>query len=271
MSDAVIADSSTLALVDLIDENLIEKSLSFPRVLRGEIHGPDPLWFMTGSALPHYNGVVRATFGPETVREGVEAVVKPFKEKGLPFIWWVGPLTAPRDLGTHLQAQGLTHNRDMIGMAAKLSALTEVPGPAANVTFEPVCDRDQLALWYEVFLRGFPTSFDQAYLDALVALSLRSDPAWFHYLGRLDGRVVTISSLFVGGGSAGLYNLATLPEARGLGLGAWMTQETFHQARLMGHMIGTLQTTYPNALRLYHRLGFEVYCKIGIYQYVPKS
>jgi hypothetical protein len=27
-----------------------------------------------------------------------------------------------------------------------------------------------------------------------------------------------------------------------------------------------LQTTYPNALRLYHPMGFEVYCKFGIYQ-----
>lgn len=271
MDNAVIAVSSTSALVALIDENLIEKSLSFPRALRGEIHGPDPLWFVTGSALPHYNGVVRATFAPETVREGIEAVMKPFEEKGLPLTWWVGPLTAPHDLGTQLQAQGLTHNRDMIGMAANLSALAEVPVLASNVTFEPVCNRGQLASWYEVFLKGFPTSFDQAYLDALAALSLGPDPAWFHYLGRLDGRVVTISSLFVGGGSAGLYNLATLPEARGLGLGAWMTQETFRQAHLMGYTIGTLQTTYPNALRLYHRLGFEVYCKIGIYQYAPKS
>ncbi len=271
MNDAVTADSSTSRLIDLIDENLIEKSLSFPRALQGEIHGPDPLWFVTGAVLPHYNGVVRVTFAPETVRDGIEAVVRPFKDKGLPFMWWVGPSTTPRDLGTHLQAQGLTHNRDMIGLAANLDVLAEGVVPASEVTFEPVRDRDQLASWYEVFLRGFPTSFDQAYLDALAILSLGPDPSWFHYLGRLKGRAVTISSLFVGGGSAGLYNLATFPEARGLGLGAWMTLETFRQARRMGYTIGTLQTTYPNALRLYHRLGFEVYCKIGIYQYVPRS
>lgn len=50
------------------------------------------------------------------------------------------------------------------------------------------------------------------------------------------------------------------------GLGSAITLLTFQQALQWGYEWGTLQTTYPNALRLYHRVGFEVDCKIGVYQ-----
>jgi GNAT superfamily N-acetyltransferase len=96
--------------------------------------------------------------------------------------------------------------------------------------------------------------------------SLGPDTAERHYIARLRGEIVSISTLFLGGGVAGLYNLVTPPRLRRQGLGAVVTIKTFQQALELGYHIATLQTTYPNALRLYHRLGFEVYCKIGIYQ-----
>lgn len=83
---------------------------------------------------------------------------------------------------------------------------------------------------------------------------------------RMNGQVVAISSLHLGAGVAGLYNIAIQREYREQGLGRAITLLTFEEARRIGYTLGTLQTTYPNALRLYHRLGFEVYCKIGVYQ-----
>jgi ribosomal protein S18 acetylase RimI-like enzyme len=70
----------------------------------------------------------------------------------------------------------------------------------------------------------------------------------------------------LGAGVAGLYNIATRPAYRQNGLGATITLLIYEEAKKLGYHIGTLQTTYPNALRLYHRMGFEVYCKFGIYQ-----
>lgn len=266
---ADLQDFSAAALKHAIDDNLIEKSLCFPRLLGGEIHGPNPLWFITGSALPQSNGVVSAAFASGQIDEGVAAALQPFKARNLPATWWVGPQTSPGNLGIFLQNHGLRHDRDMIGMAMDLDKLHMPPAAAPELTLARVQDAGALRRWYTLLLQGFPISFDQAYLDALAAASLDPAAPWQHYVAWLDGEIVSISSLFLGAGVAGLYNLVTAPALRGQGVGAWMTVRTLHLARAAGYRVGALQTTYPNALRLYHRLGLEVYCKIGVYRYTP--
>jgi len=261
---------STQALVHCIDDNLVEKSLSFPRFFGGEIQGPNPRWFMTGEAMPKNNGVVSAAFADGAIDANIDAIVEPFRARTLPLTWWVGPRTTPARLGRHLQAHGFTHNRDMIGMAMDLDRL-DLPGNGQpTLRFEQVQDKATLLEWYTLLQETFALSHDTTYLDALAAISLRPGADWLHYVGRLDGNVITISSLFLGGGVAGLYNLGTTASARGQGIGTWMTSKTFDEARNRGYHVGTLQTTYPNALRMYHHMGFEVYCKIGIYNYHPK-
>jgi len=266
MSDTFY-DLSTPALTKVIDDNLIEKSLSFARAFGGEEHGPNPWWYITGEAMPGNNGIVRASFDGD-VEESIEAALAPFHARSLPITWWVGPTSTPRRLGRHVQQYGFTHNRDMIGMATDLDKLS-VPDCAAQVRFERVEDRETLNRWYGVILDCFPTSYSQVYLDALAATGLRADDAWQHYIARMDDTVVSASSLYLGAGVAGLYNLGTVSEMRGQGIGAWITAQTFLAARARGYRVGTLQTTYPNALRMYHRMGFEVYGKIGIYRYTP--
>lgn len=261
-------DLSTIALTTVIDTNLIEKSLSFARFFNGEIFGPDPLWYKTGRRMPNNNGVVRATFNNSTVEKGIQTLVNPFKIRKRPLTWWVGPRTTPHNLGQSLQKQGLIHNRDMIGMAAELDVLS-LPADAPPLDLDLVENKQTLKDWYNVILKCFPTTYSQSYFDALAAISLRPDADWLHYVGRVAGQVVSASSLFLGGGVAGLYNLGTVPEVRGAGYGALTTLSSFSIAREQGYRVGTLQTTYPNALRMYHRMGFEVYCKIGVYRYIP--
>jgi GNAT superfamily N-acetyltransferase len=256
---------SSQAFTTMIEANLTERSLHFAHSFKGEIHGPNPVWFIAGETIPTDNGIVKAIFDPDEIYTGIEAALAPFKTRNLAMKWWVGPSSAPNDLGHHLQKHGLTHNRDMIGMAMELHQLPE-PEPIPGLTLERVRDKETLVQWYDILLAGFPISFDQAYLDALAMASLGPDTAERHYIARLRGEIVSISTLFLGGGVAGLYNLVTPPRLRRQGLGAVVTIKTFQQALGLGYQIATLQTTYPNALRLYHRLGFEVYCKIGIYQ-----
>jgi ribosomal protein S18 acetylase RimI-like enzyme len=103
-------------------------------------------------------------------------------------------------------------------------------------------------------------------LEVFSRLSFSPGSLWRHYVIRLGDQVVATSSLHLGAGVAGLYNVATRPDQREHGLGTAVTLLAFQEARDLGYTLGTLQTTYPNALRLYHRMGFEVYCKFGIYQ-----
>jgi len=252
----------------LIEENLNAKSMDFSHLPGGDACTSNPAWFTTGLRRAAYNGVTRARFSPQELDQQIENSLEPFRKTKTPLTWWVGPLSEPGNLGCVLQMHGFSHNRDMIGMAAELNALPKFPPPQREFHFEPVLEHASLKAWLPLFMEtfGVPEDDKDLSLNVFDHLSFSSDSQWRHYLMRMNGQVVAISSLHLGAGVAGLYNIAIQREYREQGLGRAITLLTFEEAQRIGYTLGTLQTTYPNALRLYHRLGFEVYCKIGVYQ-----
>jgi hypothetical protein len=65
----------------MIEDNLIDRSLFFARHLGGEIHGPNPIWFITGDALPTDNGIAKAMFDCEEIDECIKTALEPFKAR----------------------------------------------------------------------------------------------------------------------------------------------------------------------------------------------
>ncbi|HMB25751.1 MAG TPA: GNAT family N-acetyltransferase [Anaerolineales bacterium] len=252
----------------LIEENLSAKSTDFAKLDGGSLHTGNPTWFMSNLKRSAYNGVTLARFSPDRLDEQIESCLEPFRENAIPLTWWVGPLSEPASLGRALQLHGFSHVRDMTGMAARLDDLAECPPLATEYSFEPVPDRGALEKWLPLFMEtfGLPTDDAELISDVFAHLSFSSGANWRHYFIQSHGQVLATGSLHLGGGVAGLYNIATCPEYRQHGLGRAITLLIYEQARQMGYTLGTLQTTYPNALRLYHRIGFEVYCKFGMYQ-----
>lgn len=261
---------SSNELAKLIEDNLSAKSQDFAKLTGGQMHMGNPTWFTSGLNRAGYNGVTSAQFSDEQLDRQVIRTLEPFRQNNIPLTWWVGPLSQPGTLGKALQAHGFTHNRDMIGMAADLEQLIKFPPPELDYTFKAVTNPAELENWMPLFMEtfGIPASDSPFILEIFGQLTFSPDSKWRHYVLCLDGQVVATSSLHFGTGVVGLYNIATHPKYRQNGLGTAITLLTYEEARKSGGRIGTLQTTYPNALRLYHRMGFEVYCKFGIYQRV---
>ena len=64
--------------------------------------------FYTGVPVAVKNGVMWARFTARTAKQEVAEVVSYFKERGVPFFWWVGPSSSPKNLGDLILKEGLT-------------------------------------------------------------------------------------------------------------------------------------------------------------------
>lgn len=82
------------------------------------------------------------------------------------------------------------------------------------------------------------------------------------------GQTVATSLMFFSDGLAGIYNVATLPEERGKGLGAHITAEPLRRAQALGYRVGILQAS-PAGLPVYRRLGFSEFGSIPTYARKP--
>lgn len=228
--------------------------------------GPELTWLLTGMPTPTLNGVLRTEADPGNVDALIERMLAHVRSKNVPrFAWWTGPDTVPADLGQRLADHGLVYWEGSRGMASDLLALAEEFPAPAGLEIERVRDREMLDRWTHTAFTGlgFPQAGVVQGVEVFAGLGfelpLRS------YLGMLEGEPVATSQLFLGAGVAGIYIVATVPEARRLGVGTALTLAPLREARAMGYRIGILHAS-PMGFGVYRRLGFREYCRMSNYQ-----
>ena len=264
-----LEDLSATSLVKAIEENAAEFLLALGRAGGAEERNePQILWVIGGSPIDYHNCVVRADLRPETADDAIRESVERFQAHGVPGTWHVGPSMRPPDLGSRLLAHGFTHGGDEPGMAADLLRLDEDSPVPAGLVIERVRDEQELAVWGRTLGMGFGEGEREAewVREMYSRIGLGDDLPWRHYLGRLHGEPVATASLFLGAGVAGIYFVFTVPEARRQGIGAAITLAALQDARALGYRAGVLGSStmgYP----VYRRLGFQEYCRIGIYEW----
>jgi len=101
---------------------------------------------------------------------------------------------------------------------------------------------------------GFVT---EAFADLYTCLGSGTDTAMIsYYLGLLNGEAVAASMLMLGAGVAGIYNVATIPEAQRKGFGSAMILAALREARSLGYRVGILHSSEMGH-KVYLRLGFQ--------------
>ena len=76
--------------------------------------------------------------------------------------------------------------------------------------------------------------------------------------------MVCTSFVFLADGVAGIYCVATVPEERGKGLGAYATAEPLRLVRELEYRVGVLQSS-PAGHSLYRKLGFADVGEVPLY------
>jgi GNAT superfamily N-acetyltransferase len=211
-------------------------------------------------AFPNFNAVTAARFGVDPAVRA-EALAGSYIADGLPWMWWLTPSTTPAGLEAVLEGRGL-EREDVPGMYADLATPPTVP-PVAGLTVEASDDADSIV---DVVLSGF----DMPELVRAPMAAIMGDFPAINVLAHLDGRPVACGTAYLAGATAGLYNIATLEEARGRGVGYAVTAILMQLARRAGAAHAVLHATEAGR-PVYERAGFVKVCEVPMYVWLPSE
>ncbi|NJD58805.1 MAG: GNAT family N-acetyltransferase [Anaerolineae bacterium] len=270
-------DFSAASLIAANEENLASWLLVFSKLEGACLNDVDGVRrSITNIRMSLFNSIMDSRLATEQVDATIQYLQADAEKRQVPILWWVGPSSRPADLADRLVKRGFTIDEDGPGMAVELEKLNESLPRPEGLAIKPAQDDDGWQAWCRALAAGFqiPSERVEFVESSWCHLFSIADPAVTQaYTAWLDGVPVATSLLQLGGGVAGIYAVATAPEARRQGIGAQVTLYPLLQARALGYRIGILQAS-EMGLPVYRSLGFRECCRITSYSWAagkPKS
>lgn len=266
MPTAPVAGIDGPEIADALERNQWEFICAFAAVRGVEVVDDDRvLRVATGVPSPLFNPVLRVSVAPADVAELIEDSRAWYRERRVPWSWYVGPASQPPSLAVELERRGFAKVTEPPGMAADLSTLGSLD-PGAAVKIERVADRRAVDAWFAVFAPAFELSkaAASAFRDLIVDGGLGDDAPMRNYLA-FDGRApVATGSLVPAAGVGGIYNIAVRADRRGRGIGRAMTFRLMQEAAALGYNASILWSTAAG-MPVYRRLGFQERVRVPTY------
>ena len=270
----ILTDPGKASLIAAIEENLVALFRSTSHCSEFELHDePDMLWAITNvRSWPLVNSIVRARLDEHSADHAIEAAIQQARSRNVGLMWWVGPSASPKDLCSRLLAHGFVTAGSVSGMAMDLGQLPPDTTATADLSVAEVKNVSQLATWSHICAAGFgmPADAEAIWLSWFGSMGIGSDIPIRHYIGWWKGEPVATSTVLFAAGVAGIYNVATLPEARGRGIGAALTIAPLRDALLAGYQVSILQSS-EMGLGVYSRIGFQEHCTFNLYAWSDKA
>ena len=154
-------------------------------------------------------------------------------------------------------------------MAMDLGDLPQHTERPQNLEVRRAETPEEIADFASVFAANWqpPDPAAAAFYKAAAPLLLAPDSPMILFVGYIEGKPVATSELFLSGGVAGLYAVATRREFRGRGIGSALTWTACDEARSRGISAAVLQSSAAGK-GLYARLGFRPRCHFTEYALV---
>lgn len=266
----ILQDLSDTTLTRAIEADLINFFTLLGRFPWAKLSTNETVtWFLTHIPFPLCNGVLRTHLTADDLNEKIRTILEPFKADQVPMMWVTGPSTQPAELGNHLEAHGLTHVEDWTGMALDLKKLNRAFPRPFGLTIEQVNDLETLKQWMHPLAISFGLSDTVAEkcVEGFASFGFCEGSPLRYYAGFLNGKLVSTSMLILEEDFAGIACVSTIPEARNRGIGRSVTLTAVEDAMTRGYRMAVLQAT-PSGRNVYRQLGFQEYCKFGIYMWL---
>ncbi len=251
-------------LADLLEKHEETSNAELARRLGGEVwERPDALVISSrpdlGSGL---NFACRVRSDPGQIDRLVDEVVGWFAHHGIKPTFRVSPLTRPENLAEILSRRGFVQAEAETQMVLTDEDREHAANPHVSVDRVGPEDLDRFVAIQHIGFGG--TGEPSPLMYEMARLSIGSDYV-LQYLARLDGEAVGAGSLTDWAGAQGIYGVATLPEARGHGVGTALVRRMIRDARERAPTPICLQIETNGETRgWYERLGFRtVYDRTG--------
>ncbi|HSL27980.1 MAG TPA: GNAT family N-acetyltransferase [Anaerolineales bacterium] len=232
---------------------------------------------LTFPTNPMFKGVWRTRLSPEEADTGIDDTIAWFKDQGAPyFFWWTGGDTSPADLEERLAKRGLISMEQQTQELAKgilstqqgapcmVTELTNLNESILSQTPEDFAIREvskeaELYDFKRVFVETYeiPEWAGQAWVDATLSIGIGKTP-WRLFVGYVNHKPVATNLLFNGGGVASVYAIATVPAARGKGIGAAITLQPLLEGREEGQYQYAVLFSSEMGVPVYKRIGFRM-------------
>ncbi len=257
--NGVIAGFPQNVVLQALEHNLWSLWSWFGRGPDCSLHDEgDALWFETPIPTLPYNMVLRFAVTSDIDRR-INSIVEQYRRRRVAFLWVIHPSSMPKDLGNRLRKRGLQEIEICAGMAANLVDLPELSSEPKDFEIREL-DNETAANHLVDFAawRWHVPEGAKPHLGAYIQVLRIGKPSpilrcWMAWCGQLPLSKV---ALHCGAKAAGIYAVATRPQARGQGLAGTLTIEALRAARQRGYQLAVLHST-PMAVNLYTKLGFR--------------
>jgi GNAT superfamily N-acetyltransferase len=257
--EGVVAGFPKDVVLQALEHNLWSMWSWFGRGPDCSLHDEgDTLWFETPIPTLPYNMILRFAVTSDIDRR-INSIVEHYRRRRVAFLWVIHPSSMPKDLGDRLRKRGLQEVEVCSGMAANLADLPELPAVPRRFEIRELDDETaanhlvDFAAW-----RWHVPEEAKPHLGVYIQVLRIGKPSpilrcWMAWCGEAP---ISKVALHCGAQAAGIYAVATRPQARGQGLAGRLTIEALGAARQSGYHLAVLHST-PMAVNLYAKLGFR--------------
>ncbi len=246
------------AVLQALERNLWEFWSWFGRGPDCALHDEgDALWFESPIPTLPYNTVLRFAVTSD-IDSRLDYIIEHYRHRRVAFLWIIHPSSMPKDLGDKLSKRGLVEIEVCSGMAANLANMPQLQSAPEGFEIHEL-DNETAANYLVDFVawRWHVPEEAKSHLRSYAQVLRIGRPSpilrcWMAWCGELP---VSKAALYCGAGAAGIYGVATRPQARGQGLAGTVTLEALRAARENAYQLAVLHST-PMAENLYAKLGF---------------
>jgi GNAT superfamily N-acetyltransferase len=205
------------------------------------------------------NGVMEKNGERIPTEEEIDRAIEYFSSKSLPFMWWSSAKI--------LETKGFLFGGILTGIALDIARGVPVAA-SSDIKIKFVESDAELesftCLAADIF--AMSSKATEQWL-ALNDSMLRNDEQ-VHFIAYLNDIPVGTVSLSTSSSSAGIWNLATLPEHRKTGVGAALVQAALQEAKKR-HYDYVMAILMPKGMAwgLFTKMGFEAVCEFPFYMY----